>query len=93
MLGVVTHPWWPHLFTWPRAFDPISWWWLSLKGYALTSSWFQVTFITAALVAYRHKNCEHKGCPWLGHAHPEHGRPVCRSHYHHDVVPARPQNG
>lgn len=40
---------------------------------------------------YKHINCEHPGC-WLpGHRHPEHGRPVCRKHYHHDdIVPVSP---
>lgn len=37
----------------------------------------------------RHHNCEHKGCWRPGHRHPDHGRPVCRAHYHRDVAPAR----
>lgn len=39
---------------------------------------------------WKHVNCEQPGCPWPGHRHPDHGRPVCRRHYHADVVPERP---
>jgi hypothetical protein len=38
----------------------------------------------------KHINCEQPGCWRIGHRHPDHGRPVCRKHYHHDVVPTRP---
>lgn len=36
----------------------------------------------------RHINCEQPGCWRLGHPHPDHGRPVCRRHYHHDIAPS-----
>ena len=49
----------------------------------------EVTLIGLALGAWKHINCEQPGCPFPGHRHPEHGRPVCRRHYHHDVVPKR----
>lgn len=49
----------------------------------------QVTLLGAVVALVRHKNCEQKGCWRLGHVHPDHGRPVCRRHYHHDVVPPR----
>lgn len=75
------HPWWPHLFSWPRFFDPISWTWLSVKGYAFTSSGEQVSFVVAAFVIYRHHNCHHHRCPWVGrHLHPVHGL-LCKKHH------------
>lgn len=40
--------------------------------------------------AWKHVNCEQPGCWRWGHRHPDHGRPVCREHYHHDVVPPQP---
>ena len=76
------HPWWPHLFSWPRPFDIISWWWLSVKGYALTSSWFQVTFITAGVLWYRHHMC---GAPWCvrpgPHPTADGMHHLCRKHH------------
>lgn len=56
------HSWWPHLFSWPRAFDPISWWWLSAKGYALTSSWFNVAWIVALATWWLHTRCHNPRC-------------------------------
>jgi amino acid permease len=38
----------------------------------------------------RHVNCEQRGCWRLGHPHPDHGRPVCKVHYHANVRPPRP---
>jgi hypothetical protein len=76
------HPWWPVLWHWPRFLDPISWWWLSTKGYALTSSWFNVAWVAVALTYMRRHNCHQHGCWRLQwHAHPEHGHPVCKKHY------------
>jgi hypothetical protein len=40
---------------------------------------------------WRHVNCEVRGCPFPGHRHPGHGRPICRRHYHHDVTPPAPE--
>ena len=40
------------------------------------------------VTAWRHINCEQPGCWRFGHTHPDHGRPVCRVHYHHDVKPS-----
>lgn len=39
--------------------------------------------------AWKHVNCEKPGCPRPGHRHPGHGRPVCRKHYHSNVVPTQ----
>lgn len=47
-------------------------------------------FSGALIGIWRHINCEVPGCPRPGHTHPEHGRPVCRRHYHHDVAPPAP---
>lgn len=75
-------PWWPHLFSWPRFLDPISWWWLSVKGYAFTSSGLQLTIPAALVVYWRRHNCHHKLCPWLTwHPDPDTGHPVCRNHH------------
>jgi len=49
----------------------------------------QVALLGGAAGLLRHHNCEHPGCWRLGHRHPEHGRPVCRAHYHHDVIPPK----
>lgn len=37
--------------------------------------------------AYKHVNCEQPGCWRPGHRHPDHGRPVCRRHYHTHEAP------
>lgn len=47
-------------------------------------------FSSLVLGVWKHINCEQPGCWRPGHRHPDHGRPVCRMHYHHDVVPPRP---
>jgi hypothetical protein len=78
-----TQPWWPHLFDWPRFLDPISWWWLSVKGYALTSSWFQVAWIVGGLLLLRHHNCHVTGCPWIGHPVEGTSHKACRVRGHH----------
>jgi len=58
----VHHPWWPLLFHWPRFLDPISWTWLSAKGYAFTSSGEQIS-IPAALGLYiLHTRCDTPRC-------------------------------
>lgn len=45
-------------------------------------------FVVGAVVtAWKHINCEQPGCWRPGHRHPDHGRPVCRKHYHEDVRP------
>lgn len=49
----------------------------------------ELTLMGGAVALLRHHNCEQPGCWRLGHRHPEHGRPVCRKHYHHDVAPER----
>lgn len=86
------HPWWPHLFSFPRFLDPVSWLWLSIKGYAFSSSGEQITIVVAIFAWWRHRTCAQPRCLRLGHAHPDHGRPVCRRHFHHDVKPPA-QNG
>lgn len=47
-------------------------------------------FSSVFTAGYKHINCEQPGCLRPGHRHPDHGRPVCRRHYHHDVVPEHP---
>lgn len=75
-----TQPWWPHLFSFPRFLDPISWWWLSVKGYALTSSWFQPVWIVTALILIRHHNCNHHRC--LSFRTYPHGHlRLCKTHH------------
>lgn len=61
---------------------------LNGEGYQFWSGIGSDVFLITGLAAfYKHINCEQKGC-WLpGHRHPDHGRPVCRQHYHHDVTP------
>lgn len=61
------------------------------KNYASVSGYLPIMvavngFSGILVTAYRHINCEHPGCWWPGHVHPEHGRPVCRKHYHSDAV-------
>lgn len=53
----------------------------------------EITVIGAAIALLRHHNCEQPGCWRLGHRHPDHGRPVCRKHYHHDLAPSNGSNG
>jgi hypothetical protein len=65
------------------------------KNYALVSGSLPVviaSFGFAGVLAtmFKHLNCEQPGCWKLGHRHPDHGRPVCREHYHHDVAPPAP---
>lgn len=78
--------------------------WLSVAintylGHPLTGAGYQwwsgagsdigeVTVIGIALGWWRHHNCEERGCWRLGHAHPEHGRPVCRHHFHSPALVA-----
>lgn len=59
--GTRVHPWWPHLFDFPQFLDPISWWWLSVKGYALTSSigFGPLAFLGAA---WWHTRCDTPRC-------------------------------
>lgn len=62
---------------------------LTGRGYQWWSgSGSDLAYLGAVLAAYRHVNCEHPWCPRPGHRHPDHGRPVCRRHYHdNDVKP------
>ena len=57
--------------------------WSGIAGSFLTSlpGWG-----VALAIFYRHHNCGQKRCWRLGHAHPEHGRPVCKKHYHNDIL-------
>lgn len=78
-----TKPWWPHLFSWPRFLDPISWLWLSVKGYAFTSSGEEVTILGGIALWAHHHQCVERRCFRLGHADPDpegHGHPICRRH-------------
>lgn len=51
----------------------------------------EATLFGVAIGAWRHINCESPGCPRTGHRHPDHGRPVCRKHYHDPIIPPKPQ--
>lgn len=76
------HAWWPHVLSWPRAFDPISWFWLSGKGYAFTSSGLQLTIPAAAFIWLRHHNCNAPWCLRLGrHATADGHHHLCRKHH------------
>lgn len=60
------------------------------SGYQFWSgSGSDLAYAGAILAAWRHVNCEKKRCWRAGHRHPEHGRPVCRKHFHHDIAPPR----
>lgn len=48
-------------------------------------------FSSVAVSLLRHLNCEQPGCWRLGHRHPDHGRPVCKWHYHEDLRPPTPK--
>ena len=41
----------------------------------------EITLLGAIIAAYRHKNCNVKGCWRIGHIDPEHGHPACRKHH------------
>lgn len=51
----------------------------------------ELTLLAAALGAYKHVACEQPRCWRPGHRHPEHGRPVCRKHFHRDLTPPAPE--
>lgn len=63
--------------------------WSGIAGSFLTSlpGW-----IAAGAIFFRHHNCGHPWCPRLGHAHPDHGRPVCRRHFHSDLAAPSPKS-
>lgn len=71
-MPAVTHllaaagPWWPHLFSWPRFLDPVSWTWLSVKAYAFSSSGQQISIPLALVVIWRAHNCHGRWwCPFI----------------------------
>lgn len=71
--------------------------WVACRSYNLWSG-IAGSFLTsvpgwglAAGLFARHHNCREKRCWRLGHRHPEHGLPVCRRHYHADVIPQKPR--
>lgn len=43
-----------------------------------------LAYVGAILAAWKHLNCREPWCPRFGHAHPDHGRPVCARHFHSD---------
>lgn len=87
MIAVV-HPWWPHLLSWPRFLDPISWLWLSIKGYAFTSSGEQIEIPVALLALYWHHVCGAPWCFWPGkHPTADGMHKLCRRH--HPDLPKR----
>lgn len=45
-----------------------------------------LAYVGVFLGAWRHLNCEQPGCWRPGHRHPDHGRPVCRKHFHENNV-------
>jgi hypothetical protein len=79
----------------------IHWLWVAFQTYVLHTehgngyAWWsgpgsdigEVTLVGLLVAAYRHHNCGEPRCWRLGHAHPEHGQPVCRKHFHNDIVP------
>lgn len=75
----------------------LTWYWvwhpLYGPGYQLWSGILsdigELTLLAGLIGVYKHVNCEQPRCLRLGHRHPDHGRPVCRKHYHCDVVPRR----
>jgi hypothetical protein len=40
----------------------------------------QATVVGAIFASYRHKNCQKRWCPRLGHPDPETNLPVCNRH-------------
>jgi hypothetical protein len=69
------------------------WLWHPLKGLGyqfwsgIGSDLGEITLLGIAIGAYKHINCEEPGCWRPGHRHPDHGRPVCRHHFHSDSIP------
>lgn len=60
---------------------------LTGRGYLFSSgvegtALFSTGIYTGLATWYLHRNCRHKGCPWLGHPHPGHGQPMCAKHMH-----------
>jgi hypothetical protein len=78
---LASHPWWPHLFSFPRFLDPINWFWNSTKGYAFTSSGLQLTIpFGIGVFLYRH-NCHSHRCWRIAyHIDPLTKRPTCKVH-------------
>lgn len=64
--------------------------WWSGPGSDLGELTLVIAIITTLVTFYKHHNCEEPGCPRLGHRHPDHGRPVCRIHYHSHEPPKPP---
>lgn len=68
---------------------------IACKGYnfwsGIGSDLGEITLLAAVIGLYKHINCEEPHCPWMGHRHPDHGRPVCRKHYHTHVPPQPPK--
>lgn len=77
------HPWWPVLWHWPRFLDPISWLWLSARGYAFTSSGEQIEIPVALLVLWRqHMMCDAPWCLRPGpHRTADGHHKLCRKHH------------
>jgi hypothetical protein len=42
----------------------------------------EASVVGMAAAWFKHRTCHEHGCWRLGHAHPKHGFPVCRRHYH-----------
>ncbi len=62
----------------------------NLTLYDLVSGWIPcAALVTGVAGIFRHWQCEKENCHKLGHRHPDHGRPVCRDHYHHDIMPPK----
>ena len=73
-------------FTFDQFFHPLRYWGYEFWS-GIGSDVSEVTLLGLALGAYKHINCEQPHCWRPGHRHPDHGRPVCRKHYHCDLVP------
>jgi hypothetical protein len=75
----MTHEWWPHLFSFPRFLDPISWLWLSVKGYAFTSSGEQISIPVGLGIVYWHHTCSNPRCfRWGKHPTADGLHKLCR---------------
>lgn len=78
------HSWWPHVLSFPRFLDPISWWWLSTKGYAFTSSGEQISIPVGIGLLYWHHTCHVSRCLRLQWKETAAGDRVCRKHHPED---------
>lgn len=85
----MTHPWWPHLVSFPRVLDPVSWLWLSQRGYALTSS-IGIGWVIVLGNLWWHTRCDSPRCMRKGrHKTADGHHKLCRPH-HPDLPNRKP---